>query len=173
MYGDDHSVCVCMCVSMCSYILGVTRFSQWNERITTKQLSAQFGMIADCLLERRLRWLGHLSRMDESRTPKQLLFGELLRRQPFRGTKKRWRDEIVGDLRAVGVGDGWYQLCQNRRQWSETCSSAVDILAQHRGTITCAANIFSNLGTFQCVCGRSFRRKGDLTRHRNFCRASN
>jgi len=52
-----------------------------------------------------------------------------------------WRGEMVGDLRASGVGDGWFQLCQDHRQWSEICFSAVDILAQHRGTITCAANI--------------------------------
>ena len=39
--------------------------------------------------------------------------------------------------------------------------------------ITCAANIFSNLESCQCVCGRTLRRKGDLSRHRNFCRGSN
>jgi len=42
------------------------------------------------------------------------------------------------------------------------------ILAQHRGTITCAAKIFSNLGTFQCACGHNFWRKGDLTRNQIF-----
>jgi len=68
---------------------------------------------------------GHLGRMDESRTPKQLLFGELLKTRPFHGTKKRWRDEIVGDLRAIGVGDEWFQLCQNRRQWY-SCTTQMD-----------------------------------------------
>jgi len=53
--------------------------------------------------------------MDESRTPKQLLFGKLFKRRPFHRTKKRWRDEIVGDLCAIGVGDEWFQLCQNHR----------------------------------------------------------
>ena len=53
----------------------------------------------------------------------------------------------------MGVGDEWFQLCQDRMQWSEMCSSAVDVLAQNRGTIICAANVFSNLGTFYCACG--------------------
>jgi len=93
-------------------ILGVTRYSQWKEHITTAQLAAQFGMahlIADYLLDRRLRWLGHLGRMDEGRTPKQLLFGEVFRRRPFHGVKKRWRDEVAGDLHAIGIGDWWFQ----------------------------------------------------------------
>ena len=50
--------------------LGETRYSQWRECITTKQLSAQFGTphsIAGCLLDRRLRLLGHL-RIDDGRT---------------------------------------------------------------------------------------------------------
>jgi len=52
--------------------------------------------IADYLLERKLHWLGYLGRMDESRTPK-LLFGELLKRRPFHGTKKR--DDEIGMMR--------------------------------------------------------------------------
>ena len=136
----------------------MTRYSQWKEHITTVQLSAQFGMahsIADYLLDRRLRWLGHLGHMDEGRTPKQLLICELLRWRPYHKVKKRCRDEVTGDFCAIGVGDGWFQLCQDRKLWSELCSSAVDILAQNRGTISCAANIFSNLESFQCVCGRT------------------
>ena len=125
--------------------------------------------IADYLLDRRLRWLGHLGHMDKGCTPKQLLFNELLRKQPFQGVEKRWRDELVRDLCAICVGDGWFQLCQDRKQWSELCSNAVDILAQNKGTIACAANIFSNLGSFQCVCGCTFQRKGNLSRHHNCC----
>ena len=91
----------------------MTRYSQWKlEHITIAQFSAWFGMAhsiaADYLLDRRLQWLGHLGRMDEGRTPKQLLFGELLRRRQFHGVKKRWRDEVAGDLRAIGIEDGWF-----------------------------------------------------------------
>ena len=54
----------------------------------------------------------------------------------------------MSDLHVIGVEDGWYQLCQDRKEWSELCSRAVDVLAQSRGRNTGAANIFSNLRTF-------------------------
>ena len=89
-----------------------------------------------------------------------------MKKRLFHGPKKRWCDELVSDLHAIGVKDGWHQLCQDRKEWSELCSCAVDVLAQSRGRNTGAANIFSNLGIFYCVCGRHFRRQGDITRHR-------
>ena len=45
--------------------------------------------IGDCILDQRLRWLGHLGRMDDDRLPQKLLFGELLKKRPFHGAKKR------------------------------------------------------------------------------------
>ena len=72
-------------------ILGVTRYKQWSDRITTRQLSAEFGMertIKDILRSNRLRWLGHLACMEDNRMPKQLLFGELKKTRPTHGTKK-------------------------------------------------------------------------------------
>ena len=61
-------------------ILGVTRFQQWEQRITSKSLANKFGIawsIADIILDRRLQWLGHLGRMEDKRLPKQVAFGEL------------------------------------------------------------------------------------------------
>ena len=49
--------------------------------------------------------------------PKQLLFGELEKRRPCHGTKRRWRDVAEADVKAVGTGDGWCDLAQDRQAW--------------------------------------------------------
>ena len=103
-------------------IFGVSRYQQWRERITTNNLSEAFGMqwlIVDFIMERCLRWLGHLGRMADDRLPKQLLFGELQRKRPFHGTKKRWRDGVLSDLKAITIDNCWYVLCQDRTQWTK------------------------------------------------------
>ena len=46
--------------------------------------------------------------------PKQLLFGELGKKRPSHGTKRRWRDVAAADIKAMGVNDGWYDLAQDR-----------------------------------------------------------
>ena len=75
-------------------ILGLTRYQQLNERLTSQSLSHKFGLqhsISDIILEQRLRWLGHVGCMDEERLPNRLLFGELNMKRPcHRGAKKRW-----------------------------------------------------------------------------------
>ena len=118
---DFHNRCV-------RSILGVSRYQQWKERLTIKRLSAQFGMqwsIGDCILAQRLRWLGHLGRMNDDGLPEKLLFGELLKKRPFHGAKKRWRDVVMSNLRDLGVDVDWYCLCQNRKNWAELCDEQI------------------------------------------------
>ena len=85
-------------------ILGVTRYQQWNEKLTSQRLSHRFGMqhsISDIILEQRLRWLGHVGRMDEERLPNRLLFGDLNMKRPCHRAKKRWRDILEVDLQQL------------------------------------------------------------------------
>jgi len=45
--------------------------------------------------------------------PKQLLFGELQKTQPFHGTKKRWQNGVLSDLKAISIEDNWTKLCNS------------------------------------------------------------
>lgn len=155
-------------------ILGVTRYEQWKQRLSSRRLAREFGLqepIESMLMSHRLRWLGHLGRMDEERMPKQLLFGELEKKRPFSGPRKRWRDMISSDLRTLNIQDNWYELAQDRPQWRRVCKDGVE-KCQSKAT-ECAVNRPSASSDFTCQCGRTFCRKGDLTRHSRFCAYDN
>ena len=108
-------------------ILGVNRFNQWTEHISSTELVITFGMvetIEDMLIAHRLRWLGHLARMGPERLPKQLLFGKFEKTRPQHGTRKRCRDCIVADLKATKITE-WYQLAQDRETWKNKCTEGI------------------------------------------------
>ena len=149
-------------------IMSVTKRQQWQQRITSRELASAFGMtetMAELLRRHRLRWLGHVARMDACRLPKQLLFGELEKPRPRHGVKRRWRDLVLADIRAMGIED-WYTSAQDRGEWAALCRGAG---MESTGDGTCTANISQPTDASQCPCGRTFRRRGDLTRHSHFC----
>ena len=56
-------------------ILGVT----WKDHIANHEIldRANIPSIYSLLTQRRLRWVGHVSRMQDGRIPKDILYGEL------------------------------------------------------------------------------------------------
>ena len=56
------------------------------------------------LMERHMKWLGHVCRMNDNQQPKRLLFGELVKARPFHGTKQHWRDVVNANSL-----NGWYK----------------------------------------------------------------
>lgn len=109
--------------------------------------------------------------MEDERLLKQVLFGELKKKQPYHGVKKRWRDQVSTDLQAIGLKKDWYQLSQDRNGWFTKSHSGVEEVASCRQRNTCATNreIQDGPFEFECECRRPFRRRGDLTRHKRFC----
>ena len=101
--------------------LGVSQSDQWTGHISLANLVKHVGMIAevgDPMGSHRLRWLRHLARVDRDRTPKQILFAELLPPRPRHGPKRRWRDLAVRNLKEIGVlENGFVELAQNRADW--------------------------------------------------------
>ena len=128
-------------------IAGVTRRQQREERITSEQIRKMTGMerkVADMMRQQRLRWLGHVGRMDEKRIPYQLMFGKLQGVSSRGGRKLRWKDRVRRDLREVGIDEGqWLEVAQDREVWEQVC--------QRTGSVVAAA-----VERRSCpVCGRS------------------
>ena len=62
----------------------------------------------------RLRWAGHVARIEQSRNAYRVLVG----RRPLGSLRRRWVDNIKIDLREVGCDSGeWISLAEDRDQW--------------------------------------------------------
>ena len=71
----------------------------------------------------------------------------------------------------MNAGAEWYDLAQDRNAWAAVCKAGIaSSVDQHRyGTYTANLSGLNRAGNHPCPCGRSFRRKGDPTRHSCFC----
>jgi len=66
---------------------------------------------------RRMRWAGHVARMEEGRGVHRVLVGKPEGKRPLGIPRRRWEDNIKMCLREVGgVGD-WMELAQDRDRW--------------------------------------------------------
>ena len=57
---------------------------------------------------RRLRWTGHLARMEEGSTAFNILTGTPTGKRPLGSPRHRWEDKIRMDLKEIGI---------NTRNW--------------------------------------------------------
>ena len=55
---------------------------------------------------RRLRWAGHVARMEEGRSAFKMLTGKFTGKRPLGRPRRRWRDNIRMDLEEIGINVG-------------------------------------------------------------------
>ena len=98
-------------------IVGITRL----ERVSNAEVLRRCGQQQMQTLLRiyRLRWLGHLGRMEDTRLPKKMLFGKLAGRLPKGRPRKRWQALTAEDLRHTKLGHkSWHVKCKDREYWN-------------------------------------------------------
>ena len=67
---------------------------------------------------RRLRWAGHVARMEEGRTAFKILTGKPTRKGPLGSSRRRWEDNFRRDLKEMGINAGnWVYSAQDRDCW--------------------------------------------------------
>ena len=71
------------------------------------------------LRQRRLRWLGHVRRMNDGRIPKDLLYGELSAGKRNLGRPQlRYRDVCKRDMKELSIDKNkWEELATDRSKW--------------------------------------------------------
>ena len=109
-------------------ILGI----RWYDRKTNMEVlqEAEMSSITSILCKKRLRWLGHVQRMEDDRLPKQLLYGELTSGGRKCGRPKmRFKDNCRRDLKRCNIEEGtWTQLAGNRSDWRTAVLNGVAYL---------------------------------------------
>jgi hypothetical protein len=93
--------------------------------LTNKEIDASVKKptIIETIRLNRLRWFGHVQRMEGNRIPKRVLCMNLgttrLRGRP----RNRWEDKVREDGRIVG-GEGWQEKVHDRGEWKKLLRTA-------------------------------------------------
>ncbi|XP_048583704.1 uncharacterized protein LOC125563054 [Nematostella vectensis] len=107
-------------------ILGI----HWSDKVTNNEVLERSGLptLFTLLRQRRLRWLGHVCRMENGRIPKDLLYGELAHgSRPVGRPKLRFKDSCKRDMLAIGLDvDNWEKLAEDRSRWRSECAAALN-----------------------------------------------
>lgn len=106
-------------------VLGIS----WQDKVTNNEVLDRAGIpsMYTLLRQRRLRWLGHVRRMEDGRIPKDLLYGELATGQRDKGRPHlRYKDVCKRDMKALDIDTtNWESLAENRVTWRHQLSSGL------------------------------------------------
>lgn len=93
----------------------------WQDKVPNTEVlkRANTNSVHALLQVRRLRWLGHVKRMEPGRIPKDILYGELAIGQRSSGRPKlRFKDSCKKDMKECSIDpNSWESLADDRQVW--------------------------------------------------------
>ena len=76
----------------------------------------------------RLRWAGHLARMEEGRSVLKILIGKPTGKRPLGRSGRRREDNIRMDLEEISINEGnWVDSVQDRNYWRALVNEALNL----------------------------------------------
>jgi hypothetical protein len=73
-------------------------------------------------------WAGHVARVGEGRDVYRVLIGRPESKRPLGRPRCRWEDNIMVDLREIGIDvANWIQLAQDRVQWRACVNTVMNL----------------------------------------------
>ena len=77
---------------------------------------------------RRLRWAGHIARMEEGKSAFKILTGKPTGKRPLGRPRRRWEYNIRMDLEEIGINAGnWVDSAQDRNYWGALVNAALNL----------------------------------------------
>jgi hypothetical protein len=87
--------------------------------------------IVRVIKSRRMRWAGHVARMGEGRGVYRVLVERSEGKRPLERPRRRWEDNIMPDLREIGIdGADWIVLTQGRMRWRTFVNTVMNLQFQ-------------------------------------------
>ena len=108
----------------------------WKDKIPNQEILERTSSqsLHSTLAHRRLRWLGHVHRMDGGRIPKDLMYGELSTGARSRGRPYlRFKDVLKRDIKAFQLPvTSWERIASDRDKWRAALSRGSKLCEQQR-----------------------------------------
>ena len=118
---DTHIFFHEQAIDLATYITYVEEYEELNDLYSSPN-------IVRVIKSRRMRWAGHVARMEEGRGVHKVLVGKPEGKRPLRRPRRRWEDNIKMDLEEVGRGCGeWMELAQDRKRWRVLVSTVMNL----------------------------------------------
>ena len=84
--------------------------------------------IVRVIKSRRLRWVGHVARMDEGRSAFKILTGKPTGKRSLGRPRRRWEDNIRMYLEEIGINaDNWVDSAQDRDYWRALVNAVLNL----------------------------------------------
>jgi gas vesicle protein len=85
-------------------------------------LKTKFRTHTDFIKSQRIRWLGHVERMEDNAMPKRMLKGRLYSKRRKGRPRMRWLNDVESDLK-MEVKE-WKEKMREREQWRQVVEEA-------------------------------------------------
>ena len=103
---------------MCTFSFRIE--NSYSENITCQYDIGGSVYVFVCIyIHIRLRWIGHVARMEEGRSAFKILTGRPTGKRPLGRPRRRWVDKIRMNLKQMGINAGnWVDSAKDRDYWS-------------------------------------------------------
>ena len=71
----------------------------------------------------RIKWLGHIQRMDRARPTRKLLDWKPMGTRPVGRPRQRWQEDVMEDLKKLRIKN-WKETAKDRRTWRDLAEKA-------------------------------------------------
>jgi len=103
---------------------------KWQDKKTNISVleQAATSSVESIIVKNQLRWVGHVTRMEDCRLPKQMLYSELSEgKRDAGGPKKRFRDCLKKNIKQCCISEkDWERLAQDRVYWRRAIREGVE-----------------------------------------------